>query len=38
MSELISKETPELQPISHTDFNEFIKGRGFKRRNNYKLS
>ena len=27
----------ELTPISHKDFNEFIKGRGFVGRNNYKL-
>ena len=27
----------ELIPISHKDFNEFIKGRGFTGRNNYKL-
>ena len=26
-----------LIPISHKDFNEFIKGRGFVGRNNYKL-
>ena len=37
--ELIPK-TPEgsgLHPIGHKDFNEFIKGRGFTGRNNYKL-
>ena len=27
----------DLKPISHKQFNEFIKGKGFKRRNNYKL-
>ena len=27
----------ELIPISHKDFNEFIKGKGFVGRNNYKL-
>ena len=27
----------ELIPRSHKDFNEFIKGRGFVGRNNYKL-
>ena len=27
----------ELTPISHKDFNEFINGRGFVGRNNYKL-
>ena len=27
----------ELKPISHKDFNEFIKGRGFANRNYYKL-
>ena len=26
-----------LKPISHKEFNEFIKGKGFKRRNEYKL-
>ena len=26
-----------LKPISHKDFNEFIKGKGFKERNNYAL-
>ena len=26
-----------LIPISHKDFNEFIKGKGFVGRNNYKL-
>ena len=26
-----------LKPISHKEFNEFIKGKGFKGRNNYKL-
>ena len=28
----------DLTPISHNKFNEFIKGKGFKGRNNYKLS
>ena len=27
----------DLTPISHKEFNEFIKGRGFKGRNNYRL-
>ena len=27
-----------LTPISHKEFNEFIKGKGFKGRNNYKLT
>ena len=27
-----------LHPISHKEFNEFIKGKGFKGRNNYKLT
>ena len=27
----------DLMPIRHKEFNEFIKGKGFKRRNNYKL-
>ena len=26
----------DVKPISHIQFNEFIKGKGFKRRNNYK--
>ena len=26
-----------LLPIRHKEFNEFIKGKGFKGRNNYKL-
>ena len=29
---------PGLCPITHKEFNEFIKGKGFKGRNNYKLS
>ena len=27
----------DLRPIRHKEFNEFIKGKGFKGRNNYKL-
>ena len=27
----------DLKPISHKEFNEFIKGKGFKGRNYYKL-
>ena len=27
----------ELVPITHKEFNEFIKGKDFKGRNNYKL-
>ena len=27
----------DLKPISHKEFNEFIKGKGFKGRNDYKL-
>ena len=30
-------EDPGLRPITHKEFNEFIRGRGFKGRNNYKL-
>ena len=26
-----------LRPISHKEFNEFMKGKGFKGRNGYKL-
>ena len=29
--------TPGLHPITHKEFNEFIKGKGFTGRNNYKL-
>ena len=32
-----SEKDKELIPISHKDFNEFIKERGFVGRNNYKL-
>ena len=28
----------DLHPITHKEFNEFIKGKGFKGRNNYKLA
>ena len=28
----------DLKPISHKEFNEFIKGKGFKGRNDYKLT
>ena len=27
----------DLHPIRHKEFNEFIKGKGFKGRNDYKL-
>ena len=27
----------DLMPITHKEFNEFIKGKGFKEQNNYKL-
>ena len=27
----------DFKPISHKQFNEFINGKGFKGRNNYKL-
>ena len=42
MSELLSENRNEdksndLTPISHKDFNEFIKGKGFVGINNYKL-
>ena len=29
---------PGLHPIRYKEFNEFIKGKGFKGRNNYKLA
>ena len=28
----------DLHPITHKEFNEFIKGKGFKGRNNYRLA
>ena len=28
----------DLTPIRHKEFNEFIKGKGFKGQNNYKLA
>ena len=28
----------DLRPMTHKEFNEFIKGKGFKGRNNYKLT
>ena len=28
---------PGLHPITHKEFSEFIKGKGFKGQNNYKL-
>ena len=35
----VFREPPsgDLRPITHKEFNEFIKGKGFKGRNNYKL-
>ena len=27
----------DLKPISHKEFNKFMKGKGFEGRNNYKL-
>ena len=27
----------DLRPIRHKEFNEFVKGKGFKGRNNYRL-
>ena len=33
----VFQENKELIPITHKDFNEFIKGKGFTGRNNYKL-
>ena len=35
----VFREPPsrDLCPIRHKEFNEFIKGKGFKGRNNYKL-
>ena len=37
----LTPKTPEgsgLRPITHKEFNEFIKGKGVKGRNNHKLS
>ena len=33
----VFREPKELVPITHKEFNEFIKGKGFTGRNNYKL-
>ena len=33
----MAPEGSGLYPIRHKEFNEFIKGKGFKGRNNYKL-
>ena len=33
----VFREPKELVPITHKEFKEFIKGKGFKGRNNYKL-
>ena len=33
----VFREPKELVPTTHKEFNEFIKGKGFKGRNNYKL-
>ena len=33
----IFREPKELVPITHKEFNEFIKGKSFTGRNNYKL-
>ena len=35
MDKVFRKE--DLTPIRHKEFNEFMKGKGFKGRNNYKL-
>ena len=37
--ELVPKgpEAPGLRPITHKEFNEFMKEKGFTGRNNYKL-
>ena len=34
----VFQENKELVPITHKEFNEFIKGKGFTGRNNYKLN
>ena len=33
----VFREPKELVPITHKEFNEFIKGKGFTGRNNHKL-
>ena len=33
----VFQEPKELVPITHKEFNEFIKGTSFTGRNNYKL-
>ena len=33
----VFREPKELVNITHKEFNEFIKGKGFTGRNNYKL-
>ena len=33
----VFREPKELVPITHKEFNEFIKAKGFTGRNNYKL-
>ena len=33
----VFREPKELVPITHKEFNEFIKGKDFTGRNNYKL-
>ena len=33
----VFREPKELVPITHKEFNEFIRGEGFTGRNNYKL-
>ena len=38
MDKVFSKPpSGDLRPIRHKEFNEFIKGKDFKGRNNYKL-
>ena len=37
MGIFVTLKMTELTPISHKDFNEFIKGKGFTKRNDYKL-
>ena len=37
MDKVFRETNSELQPITHKEFNEFIKRKGFTGRNNYKL-
>ena len=38
MDKVFREKDLPVTPITHKEFNEFIKGKGFKGRNNYKLA